>query len=187
MTLMNGYSTSLYQLHSLALSLFCDVANGGPLLADYSPHILCWHQHSQGDVSVCVFWGHPRAGVATTGTAGPITRAPAVIMPPLTPLQVTAFVWDVGDVQGSVVNQISIQFLDSSEERNTNTKMFFLTKQKKKKMMKEKHLKQTRLKYWTKLFSEDKRQRYGQGHLLPGVFLGSISDVNHCSLTFRVH
>lgn len=51
----NGGSEAV---HPLALRLLGDVANGGPLLANDGPHVLCGHQQSEGDVGVLRFGGH---------------------------------------------------------------------------------------------------------------------------------
>lgn len=70
-------STSPVGQDSLGLGLFCDVADGGTLLANDGTHILGGHQEPQGDVHLLLFgWGPSRT---TAGALAGLTEAKSLL------------------------------------------------------------------------------------------------------------
>lgn len=108
-------------MHSLALRLLGDVTDGGPLLADDGSNILCGYQEPQRDVSMWRFRRHSARGPTTGPSTRPITRAAAIVRPPLTSFQLRELVRDVGDTQGVVLKLVSIELLDSSDRKTLGT------------------------------------------------------------------
>lgn len=85
---------------SLGLGLFCDVADGGPLLANDGAHILGGHQEPQGDVHLLLFgWG---PSCHRGALAGLTPRAKASSAPVLRTL-CDLLIRNVGDLQGVVL------------------------------------------------------------------------------------
>lgn len=99
---------------SLGLGLFCDVADGGPLLANDGTHILGGHQEPKGDIHLLLLGWGPRCHRWALAGLTPRAKAPSA---PILRSLCYLLIRDVGDLQSMVLQLVAIQLHDGSGDR----------------------------------------------------------------------